>query len=167
MVAYYDEIVVNPIGCYVKKHKLWCMFYFLANVRPRYRSTLKSIQLLPVGKYEDIVKYGIDDFMAPLVEDIKTLYCNGLTVSVAGVDRVLHGGLLAFVADNLAAHLVGGFKQSMSFALRICRGCMITRELSQKCFLESDCKMHTADSFEQCALLTGPLSVHHYFLWNQ
>lgn len=109
MVAYYDEIVVNTIGSYVKKHKLWCMFYFLANVRPRYRSTLKSIQLLAVGKYEDIVKY--DDFMAPLVEDIKTLYCNGLTVSVDGVDRVLHGGLLAFVADNLAAHLVGGFKQ--------------------------------------------------------
>ena len=90
------------------------------------------------------------------------MYCNGLTVSVGGVDHVLHGGLLAFIADNLAAHLVGGFKQSMSFVLRICRGCMITRELSQKCFLESDCVMHTAEShFEQCALLSGPLSAHH------
>ena len=78
------------------------------------------------------------------------------------MDRVLHGGLLAFLADNLAAHLVGGFKQSMSFALHICRGCMITRELSQKCFLESDCIMRTAEShFEQCTLLTGPLSAHH------
>ena len=163
VVAYYDELeVVNPIGSYIKKHKLGCMFYFLANVRPQYRSSLKSIQLLAVGKQEDIVKYGIDEFLAPFVEDVKTLYCNGLTVSVGGVDRVLHGGLLAFLADNLAAHLVGGFKQSMSFALRICRGCMITRELSQKCFLESDCIMRTAESpFEQCALLTGPLSVHH------
>lgn len=110
------------------------MFYFLANVRPKYRSTLKTIQLLAIGKYEDIVKYGIDDFMAPFVEDIKTLYCNGLTVSFGGVDHVFHGGLLAFLADNLASHLVGGFKRSMSFALRICRGCMVTRELSQKCF---------------------------------
>ena len=64
--------------------------------------------------------------MAPFVEDVKTLYCNGLTVSVGGVDHVLHGGLLDFIADNLAAHLVGGFKQSMSFALRICRGCIMT-----------------------------------------
>jgi len=113
------------------------------------------------------VKYGIDDFTAPFVEDIKTLYCNGLTVSVAGVDCV-HGGLMAVVAHNLAAHLVGGFKQSMSFALRICRGCMITCELSQNCFLESDCKMRTADShFEQCVLLTGPLCASLYFLWNQ
>ena len=39
---------------------------------------------------------------------------------------------------------------------------MITCELSQKCFLESDCVLRTAEShFEQCALLTGPLSVHH------
>ena len=160
VVAYYDELeVVNPIGSYVKKHKLGCMFYFLANIRPQYRSTLKSIQLLAVGKHEDIVEYGIDDFMAPFVEDIKTLYCDGLTISVSGKDRVLHGGLLAFLADNLAAHSVGGFKESMSFALRICRGCMITRELSQECFLESDCTLRTADShFEQCALLTGPLS---------
>ena len=132
MVAYYDELeVVNPIGSFIKKHKLGCMFYFLANIRPQCRSTLKAIQLLAVGKQEDIVKYGIDDFMAPFLEDIKTLYCNGLTISVGGVDCVLHGGLWAFLADNLAAHLVGGFKQSMSLALCICRGCMIIRELSR------------------------------------
>ena len=127
------------------------MFYFLANVRP---STLESIQLSAIGKHENNVKYSIDEFMAPLVEDIKTLYCNGLTVSVGSRDHVFHGALLA-LADNLAAHLVRGFKQSMSFALRICRGCMITRELSQKYVLESDCIMRTPENhFEQCALLT-------------
>ena len=163
IVAYYDEIeVVNPLGSYVRKHKLGCMFYFLANVRPKYRSTLKTIQLLAVGKYEDIQKHGIDEFMAPFVDDIKTLYCDGIKVSIAGTDRVLHGGLLAFLADNLAAHLVGGFKQSMSFALRICRGCMITREQSQSLFLERDCVLRTPDThFEQCALLRGSLFEHY------
>ena len=76
--------------------------------------------------------------MRPFVEDIKTLYCDGITISIGGVNRVVYGGLLAFLADKLAAHLVGGFKQSMSFGLRICRGCSITREQSQNCFLESD-----------------------------
>ena len=163
IVAYYDEIeVVNPLGSYVRKHKLGCMFYFLANVRPQYRSTLKTIQLVAIGKYEDIQKHGIDEFMAPFVDDIKTLYCNGIKVSIAGIDHILHGGLLAFLADNLAAHLVGGFKQSMSFALRICRECMITREQSQSLFFESDCVIRTPDThFEQCALLAGPLSEHH------
>ena len=31
IIAYYDEFeVVNPIGTYVKKHKLGCVFYYLA-----------------------------------------------------------------------------------------------------------------------------------------
>ena len=64
----------------------------------------KVSELLVVGKHEDIVKYSIDNFMKPFVEDIKTLYCNGITVEIGGVDRVLYGGLLAFLADNLAAH---------------------------------------------------------------
>ena len=79
------------------------MLYFLANIRSQYRSTLKTIQLITVGKYEDIQKYGIDEFMAPFVDDIKTLYCNGIKVSIAGIDCVLHGGLLAFLADSLAS----------------------------------------------------------------
>ena len=86
VVAYYDEVeVVNPIGSYVKKHKLGCMFYFLANVRPQYLSTLKTIQLIAVGHYADITKYGIDEFMAPFVDDMKLLYCDGIEISVGGV----------------------------------------------------------------------------------
>ena len=89
VVAYYNELeVVNPIGSFIKKHKLGCMFFFLANIRPRYRSTLKAIHLLAVGKHQDIVKHGIDEFMAPFVDNTKSLYCNGLTITVGGVERV-------------------------------------------------------------------------------
>ena len=49
IVAYYDELeVVNPIGSFVKKHKLGCLFFFLANVQPQYRSTFKAIHLVAV-----------------------------------------------------------------------------------------------------------------------
>ena len=33
---------------------------------------------------------------------------------------------MAFLADNLAAHEIGGFKESFSFARRFCRSCMAT-----------------------------------------
>lgn len=85
-------------------------------------------------------------------------------VLLFGEDKVIHGGLLAFLADNLAAHTVGGFKQSMSFALRICRGCLITRELSQSCFSEEsvDCELRTPTThFDQCTLLSGSLEKHY------
>lgn len=168
LVGYYDELeVVNPIGTYVKKHKLGYMFYFLANVRPQYRSTLKGIQLVAVGKYKDIVKYGMDQFLKRFVGDLKILYCDGISVNIGGKEQVLRGGLLAFLADNLASHFVGGFKQSMSFSLRICRSCMITRNQSQECFHESDCIMRTPEThFEQCDLLTGPLLDHHSTLYG-
>ena len=165
VVAYYDELeVVNPIGSFVKRHKLGCVFFFLANVRPQLRSTLKSIQLIAVAKHQDVQQYGIDDLLSPFVEELKTLYCDGINVSIAGQERVLHGALLAFLADTLAAHSVGGFKESMGFALRICRTCMITRPLSQSCFSETDseCVLRTpATHFEQCSLLQGELC-HHY-----
>ena len=97
LIAYYDELeVVNPIGSYVKHHKLGCMFYFLANIRPQYRSTLKSIQLVAVGKYEDIVKYATDEFLRPFVKDVKKLYCDGISVDIGGTNKVLFGALVAF-----------------------------------------------------------------------
>ena len=115
IVAYYDEIeVANPLGSYISKHKLGCLFFFLANIRPHFRSTYL---LVGVARSEDINHYGIDKFMSPFVDDLKTLYldcvmsCNG---------TVFRGALLAFLGDNLASHLVGGFKEGISFALRIC-----------------------------------------------
>ena len=80
---------------------------------------------MAVAKSQDITKYGIDSFMTPFIEDLKTLYCDALTVLINGMEHSIHGALLAFLADTLAAHVVGGFKGSMSFALRVCRSCMI------------------------------------------
>ena len=156
IIGYYDDVeVVNPLGSYVEKHKLGCLFFFLGNVRPQYRSILKNIQVVAVGRSEDIQHYGLNAFLSPFVEDLKKLYCDA---SVGGELRTFRGALLAFLADTLAAHAVGGFKGSMSFALRICRTCMITSEQIKECFLESSCTLRTPTSyFEQCSLLSGAL----------
>ena len=163
IIGYYDDVeVVNPLGSYVKKHKLGCLFFFLGNVRPQYRSILKNIQVVAVGQSEDIQHYGLNAFLSPFVEDLKKLYCDGIVASVGGELRTFRGALLAFLADTLAAHAVGGFKGSMSFALRIRRMCMITSEQIKECFLESSCTLRTPTSyFEQCSLLSGALRVHY------
>ena len=164
IIAYYDELeIVNPIGTYVKKHKLGCLFFTLGNVRPRYRSVLKAINLVGVVKYEDIKgeETNIDSFLAPFVNDLKKLYCDGLTVTINGITQTYYGGLLAFLADNLASHTLGGFKESMSFALRVCRSCFCTRSMMQTHFLESSCTLRTsANHFDVCQLLTGSLKSH-------
>ena len=163
LIVYYDEVeTVNPIGSYVKKHKLGCMFFFLGNVRPKFRSTFKAIHLVAVCKYVDVVKYSMDAFLAPFVEDIKTLFGDGIQVLINNEYRTIRGTLLAFLADTLAAHAVGGFKGSMSFALRICRTCMATTTDISSCFKESDFTPRTVTNhFQQCLKLSGPLKDHY------
>ena len=95
--AYYDDVeVVNPLGAYTKTHKLGCLFFFLGNVRPQFRSTLKTIHLLAVGRSIDIQTYGMNVFLTPFVKDLKQLYCNGITINVNGESKTIHCALLAF-----------------------------------------------------------------------
>lgn len=130
----------------------------MANISPRYRSTHLASYLVAVGKSEDISHYGIDKFLSPFVDDLKSLYLDGVSISESIAFR---GALLAFLGDNLASHLIGGFKEGISFALRICRSCMITSEQSQEITAERDCTLRTPESHEHhCFLLDGPLRSH-------
>uniref|UniRef100_A0A1X7VG36 Uncharacterized protein n=1 Tax=Amphimedon queenslandica TaxID=400682 RepID=A0A1X7VG36_AMPQE len=55
------------------------------------------------------------------------------------------GALVAFLADNLASHTVGGFKQSMSFARHFCCSCMATKDDSRKHFTAEKFKSRTPE----------------------
>lgn len=50
------------------------MFYWmLLNIHPAHRSSLKSIQLLAVGKCSDVKYYGMDAFLKPAIDDLIAL----------------------------------------------------------------------------------------------
>ena len=83
---------------------------------------------MAVAHSQDIAEYGLDTFLSPFVNNFKTLYLDGITVGVDEKQSTYYGGLPVGLADNLAAHALGGFKESHSFSLRICRTCMITTE---------------------------------------
>lgn len=73
------------------------------------------------------------------------------------MQEVWRGALVCFLADNLAAHKLGGFKESFSFALKFCRSCITTSHLSQMCFNESNFQLQTpAEHSRQCSELDGP-----------
>lgn len=150
IIAYFDELeVTNPIGSYVKTHKLGCLFFTLGNIRPMYRSSLKAIYLLRVTRCENFDRYGIDRFLKPFVDDLKRLYVDGVTVTTDYTDSTYHGALIAFLSDTQAAHKLGGFKGSMSFARRICKSCMATRNDIQSLFNEHDFELRTRESHEK------------------
>lgn len=52
-------------------------------------------------------------------------------MSVNGSETLFCGTVVAFLADTLAAHNIGGFKIGVSFALRKCRVCMAIQDSIQ------------------------------------
>uniref|UniRef100_A0A1X7UE82 Uncharacterized protein n=1 Tax=Amphimedon queenslandica TaxID=400682 RepID=A0A1X7UE82_AMPQE len=68
---YYDELeICNPLGSSAKKHKLGIVFFTIANLLPKFRSTYKAIFLLAVGKVKIIEQHGIDVMLWPFVDDL-------------------------------------------------------------------------------------------------
>ena len=142
-MGYYDELeVCNHLGSNVKKHKLGLIFFTLTNLNPRYRSNFKGIFLLTVANVTVIEEHGIDKVLEPLVDDLKFLATTGMSFN----EGVVHAALLAFLADNLASHCIGGFKESMSFARHFCRSCLTNKEASYRFFTEEQFTLRTPDS---------------------
>lgn len=135
IIAYFDELeLCNPLGAYVKKHKLGVVTFSLGNIHPKYRSTLRTINLVVLATVPVIEKYGIDEGLRPFVNGLNTLYTSGINVDVDGVCYTFKGCLLTFLGDTLALHEIGGFKHSVSRAFRICRTCMATTDTASTHF---------------------------------
>ena len=66
------------------------------------------------------------------------------------------------LGDNLSCHALGGFKESFSFALRICRTCMITRGEYKHMATLGEVDLRTQSKHQDhCALISGPLGDHY------
>ena len=48
-----------------------CFYFTLGNLHPRFRSTLKAIQLIALVKTTHIKKYGVDAVLEVIVDDIE------------------------------------------------------------------------------------------------
>lgn len=101
-------------------------------------------------------------FLQPFVQSMQMLANSGLTLSINGNDLLFKVGLLAFLADTLAAHALGGFEGSMSFSHRTCRSCTATSEQIQSNFIESNFELRTAAKHHnQVSTLTGSSYAAH------
>ena len=122
LVIYFDEVeVANPLGSYHGIHKLGtCIktsaagcsiqsvilstfmfkgmfYYFLGNIDPRLRATLRNIQLIACVTTDNLEKYGYEMILKPFIEDANKL------------SKVLH-----IYHKNIAIHLLSGIKACSS-----------------------------------------------------
>lgn len=152
IIAYYDDVeVCNPLGSRAKKHKLGTVsfrvcalfrisnltalfYYTLGNISPKYRSTLRCVQLLAVLKSNQLQEYGVSAVLQPFMEDLcsiehvsvflvqsSTMYWvpppflkkqdDGVTFTISGHSYTFRGTLALVPGDNLASHYLGGWLQ--------------------------------------------------------
>ena len=108
-----------------------------------------------------IERHGIDHILKPFLNDIKKLESTGLSVTINGTSRTFNGSLLVFLADNLASHMLGGFKESFSFSTRICRTCNASQATYKTLFNSNSFILRTDSQHRsQCDLLQGQLESH-------
>lgn len=123
---YIDDFeVANPLGTSRKKHKMTSVYWVIANIPPKYRSTLHSIQLALLCKATHVKEYGYAKVLHPLIQDLASLEQHGVFVERLG--ECVRGTVLHVAADNLAAHSLAGFFESFTVE-RYCRFCMATRD---------------------------------------
>ena len=78
---------------------------------------MKSIHLFATCKVYYIKKYGIDEILKPLVEELKILTSDRrYPFQVAGGHLHLHGSVLAVFADIPASQSLGGYKEGVGGA---------------------------------------------------
>ena len=150
---YHDDFTVaNPIGNRVKQLKFSAFYFCLGNIPPEFRSKLSCIQLAMLCPSTVLADCGMSQVLAPFIEEMKHLESVGLYVEKDGSVYNLKGSLSMVVADNLAAHGIGGFQESFNTE-RLCRYCMITKNTMKDHFRDTDLVLRRKDSYNQQAEL--------------
>ena len=143
-----DYQIVNPLGNKTKKHKI-CAFYFsIGNIPVKFRSRLYTLQLLLLTKSRNVRKYGMASVLRSFVEDMKSLETEGISLTINNMTYHYFATISVVVADNLAAHQIGGYNESFS-GLRICRFCNATKEGIKSEFKESKFELRTIQTYNE------------------
>ena len=132
IILHYDDFnVVNPLGNKVSKYKLSAFYFVVGNISNKFRSRLKDIHLVLLCPSTLVTEYGYEKLLTPLLEDLYKLETEGLIIKFENQSFTFKGSLSMIIADNLAAHALGGFFCNFSTVQRFCRHCNFTKDQLQ------------------------------------
>ena len=129
IILYHDDFgTANPLGNKVSKYKISAFYFVLGNIPAKFRSRLKDINLLLLSPSSFVQKYGYVEILQPCLDDLIKLETIGIKVRFENIEHLFKGTLSMVIADNLAAHALGGFFCNFSRVRRFCRFCNCSRD---------------------------------------
>ena len=97
--------------------------FFLGNLPSKFKPRLEGIHLVLLSPANFISKYGYNSILSPLPEDLKKFENQATSMDFQGVLHRFKGTVTMVIADNLAAHALGGFFSNFSTIQRFCTFC--------------------------------------------
>ena len=106
MINLYDDefVTSNPLGNKQRNSKVLGFYFTIANFSNKRNSKVENIfpTILTLSKYAN--KYSIETVLRPLIQDLKCLESDGITVNYEMQSMQFFGSLFLIISDNLAAH---------------------------------------------------------------
>lgn len=93
------------------KKSIRYVYWLISNLPAQYTSSVQCIYLTCLCNSSDVNNYGYDAIFQPLIKDIQVLEEEGLYVQKLGTS--VKGSVLYVSADNLGAHSLAGFQESL------------------------------------------------------
>ena len=127
-----DCEIANPLGSKAGLHKTTMAYFIILNIPPRLRSSLNNCYLLSLFNAGDVKTYGYAPFLQPIVEDIKFLEQEGISISTEDFQGTvsLNAGIAQLTGDNLGVNGILGFVESF-MSNHYCRFCNMHRNEMQ------------------------------------
>ncbi|KAK0131464.1 hypothetical protein N1851_033866 [Merluccius polli] len=143
-----DFEVCNPLGTAKTDYKVCGVYWVIVNLPLQYRSSLSSIYLATLCHRKNIITFGYERILEPLIKDIALLENHGLFVQRLGASVT---GTIAYVsADNLGAHSLAGFRECFNGG-KFCRFCVADHNDKQSCQVKSGkFTLRTQESIDNC-----------------
>ena len=86
LCIYHDDFsIVNALGNNTDKHKISAFYFVLGNFPSKFRSRLSDTHLILLSPASLVAKYGYRSLLSPLIEDLKNLENNGISVNFEGL----------------------------------------------------------------------------------
>lgn len=132
IIIYHDDFeVYNPLGSHAGIHKLGGTYFTTPVIPLENLSTLDNIFLAQLSHSSDRSQFGNRAIFKKLLEELKLLETNGITIHVDGKDFKLYFAVALILGDNLGLNGILGFKESFAGDY-YCRICTADRQQCQK-----------------------------------
>lgn len=127
IILYMDSFnVAQPLGAAKSKYKIAAIYYTLGNIPRPQRFKLENMQLALLCLESNIKKFGIENILKKLVDDLIKIEIEGIDIKFNSSEiRNIKGSLVFIIADNLGSHQIGGFTENFSTSKYFCRTCKI------------------------------------------